>query len=242
MTIGRGPRVSHAESGFTLLEMLIAVTLVAVMTVSLWAVFRMGVRSWSRGTDFIDANQRHRSVHDLVRKQIASTFGLFRPAETQFGSEPALYFDGTENSLRFISLNSLRFQESPGLTLVVYEVAQNEAGHLALVEKEARYLGQIPEQEEAADQSNPVPIFDNLSSCIFKYFDEGNGETPPEWVGEWDGEAMGRLPKAVSISMISREAGGSAPSRHLIVPIQAEANDLRMGFINPFGRRRAVAQ
>ena len=28
----------------------------------------------------------------------------------------------------------------------------------------------------------------------------------------------------------------------MVVPLQAEANDLRMNFINPFGRRRAVVQ
>ena len=136
-------RLAQSEAGFTLLEMLIAVTLVAMMAVSLWAVFRISIRSWSRGTEFIDVNQRHRSILDLVRKQIASTLGLYAQADLQLGLPSTLYFSGTENSLRFVSLNSMRFHESPGLTLVIYEVAQDANGDFSLVEKEARYLGQI---------------------------------------------------------------------------------------------------
>jgi len=238
----RKSHFAQSDAGFTLLEMLIAVTLVAMMAVSLWAVFRISLRSWSRGTEFIDVNQRHRSILDLVQKQLASALGLYAQADLQLGLPAALYFSGTENSLHFVSLNSVRFQESPGLTLVIYEVARDANGDFSLVEKEARYLGQISDQETAASQSKPTPIFDNLSSCIFKYFDEGDNEASSEWVGEWDGEHLGRLPKAVSISMISRDPKGNALSRYMVVPLQAEANDLRMNFINPFGRRRAVVQ
>ena len=151
MISGRKRHFVKSEAGFTLLEMLIAVTLVALMAVSLWAVFRISIRSWSRGTEFIDANQRHRSVLDLVQKQMASTFGVFKQADPQLGSPPALYFSGTENSLRFVSLNSLRFQESPGLTLVMYEVAQDASGDFSLVERETRYLGQISDEETACE-------------------------------------------------------------------------------------------
>jgi prepilin-type N-terminal cleavage/methylation domain-containing protein len=235
-------RRAQSEAGFTLLEMLIAVTLVALMAVSLWAVFRISIRSWSRGTEFIDVNQRHRSILDLVQKQIASTLGLYTQADPLQGLPSTLYFSGTENSLCFVSLNSMRFQESPGLTLVIYEVARDANGDFSLVEKEARYLGQVTDQETAASQSKPTPIFDNLSSCIFKYYDAGENETPSEWVGEWNGEQLGRLPKAVSISMISRDPKGNALSRYMIVPLQAEANDIGMSFNNPFGRRRVVAQ
>jgi general secretion pathway protein J len=242
MISGRKKHAKKSEAGFTLLEMLIAVTLVAMMAVSLWAVFSISIRSWSRGTEFIDANQRHRSILDMVQKQIASTFGVYKQADPQLGVPSALYFSGTENSLRFVSLSSLHFQESPGLTLVIYEIAQDANGDFSLVEKEARYLGQISDQEAAVSQSRPTPVFDNLSSCVFQYFDAGDDEASSEWVEEWDGEQRGRLPKAVSISMVSRGPRGNALSRHMVVPLQAEANDLRMNFINPFGRRRAVMQ
>jgi prepilin-type N-terminal cleavage/methylation domain-containing protein len=235
-------RPIKAEKGFSLLEMVIAVTLVALMAVAMWAVFRISIRSWSRGSEFIDANQRHRSIMDLVRKQMASTYGLFAQEDPLQSMASTLVFSGTSSSLHFVSLNSLRFMESPGLTLVAYEVVQDSGGDFSLVETEARYLGQNSNWEAAASQSGPISIFNNLSSCTFEYLDPGNEENPAQWVREWNGEELRRLPGAISVSMVSHDPKGAPLSRQMVVPLQAEANDLRMNFINPFGNRRAVMQ
>ena len=103
-----------AETGFTLLEMVVSVTLVAMMAVSLWGAFRISLASWARGTQSIDENQRSRTVLDVVRKQMASAYGLTAPVDPLSPGVIYPIFEGTERSLRFVSLNSLRFQDSPG--------------------------------------------------------------------------------------------------------------------------------
>lgn len=239
------------EAGFTLLEMLVAVTLVAMMAVGLWLVLRTSIRSWSRGTEFIDANQRHRSILDMARKQMASAYPLFTPIDGQQPFTPVdaqqqgasyLIFNGTENSLHFVSLNSLQFQESPGLTLVSYEVAQDSQGDYALVEKEARYTGQLPDEVAPASFSKTTPIFEKLTSCTFEYFDPGDSSNPSRWVREWEGRQQGRLPVAISMTMVSQDPRGNALSRHMVVPLQTEVNLLRAGAIYPFGGRRPVVR
>jgi prepilin-type N-terminal cleavage/methylation domain-containing protein len=227
------------ETGFTLMEMLIAVTLVAMMAVGLWAALRISIRSWSRGSEFIDADQRHRTIQDMVQKQIASTYGLYAPADIQQGGAPYLIFSGTENSIQFVSLNSLRFLESPGLTLVHYEVAQDSTGDYSLVEKEARYTGWLPDQEAAESFSEATPLFQKLSSCTFEYFDPGDNDNPPQWRREWDGQKMGRLPWAVSMTMIFRDPRGNSLNRHMVVPIQAQESNISTP-MNPFLSRRRV--
>jgi prepilin-type N-terminal cleavage/methylation domain-containing protein len=240
MITARKEPLAQSEKGFTLLEMLIAVTLVAMMALSLWAVFRISIRSWTRGTEFIDANQRHRSILDMARKQMASTYGFMTPANPGRGLMSRLIFNGTETSLRFISLNSLHFQESPGLTYAAYEIVQESNGSFSLVEKEARYLGQDFDQEEPAGQSKPMPVFRNLTSCLFEYFDPENRDTP--WVREWDGEKLRRLPEAISITMISHDPEGNTLNRHMVVPIQAKVFDQRVNQMNPLGARGAVVR
>jgi prepilin-type N-terminal cleavage/methylation domain-containing protein len=244
-----GERSASAQAGFTLLEVLVSVTLIAVIAVGLWAVFRISIRSWSRGTEFMDANQRHRSILNLVRKQLASAYGLMAPLTPQIGTVPvqaaaiatgSLIFSGTEDSLQFISLNSLRFQESPGLTLVSYEITQNRGGDYALVEKEAQYLGEIPEDASSLNGSKAIPIFENLSSCLFEYFDPGDAINPSQWVRQWDGPKLNRLPAAVSMTMTSRDPRGNIANRHLVVPIKAEPWNPGFGLINPFGVRGVV--
>src|SRR4029434_8026841 len=111
----RGRKTDDAgsnERGFTLLKIVIAVTLVALMAVALWSVFRISLTSWSRGSEFIDAHQRQRSVLDLVNKQMASTFGTIAPIDLQTGGAIYPIFVGKSDSLQFVSLSSLRFMEN----------------------------------------------------------------------------------------------------------------------------------
>jgi prepilin-type N-terminal cleavage/methylation domain-containing protein len=232
-----------AESGFTLIEMLIAVTLVAMLAVGMWSVFSVSVRAWSRGTEFIDKNQRHRSILDKVRKQIASAYPLYGPNDLEQPGGSSFLFTGTESGMSLITLNSLRFQESPGLTLVSFEVAEGAEGTYSLVETEARYTGQILDPSLMTNLSHAIPIFEDLSSCVFEYFDPGNHDNTGQWVQSWDGETMRKFPAAVSITMIARDPRGNMLNRHMVVPIRAEANQLRINPVNPLGGRiRAVVR
>ena len=240
MTDAAKDRDPRPQSGFTLLEMLVAVTLVAMIAVGLWAVFRISVRSWSRGTEFMDANQRHRSILGLVRKQMASMYGLVASTDPEQQGPGALVFSGTETNVQFISLNALQFQESPGLTLVSYDVEQDAGGDYALVEREARYLGAVTDAGNFASGSKATPIFENLSSCQLEYFDPGDANNAPQWVREWDGARLGKFPLAISLTMMSRDPRGNTLNRHMVVPIHAEPYDPRLSAANSFGGRSLV--
>ncbi len=235
-------RSLRTDAGFTLLEILIAVTLVAMMAVGLWSVFAVSLRSWTRGMEYIDKNQRHRSILDMVHKQMASAYGIYTRSDQESDGNPRLIFLGSRSSVLFVSLNSLRFHESPGLTLVSCEVAGDSFGQYSLVEKEARYLGRLPDEELQATQSTSISIFENLQSCVFEYFDPGAGGSPPRWVTEWDADQLRRLPAAVSITLVSRDPRGNTHSRHMVIPVQAKPQDFRVNIVNPFGGRVAVIQ
>jgi prepilin-type N-terminal cleavage/methylation domain-containing protein len=233
-------RYHRTEEGFTLLEIIIAVTLVAMMAVGLWAVLRISVTSWKRGTDAIDANQRNRSLLDLVKKQMTSIYGLYTPFDPQSGVAPYPIFSGAETSMQFISLCSLRFQENPGLTMASYDVVRDGLGNYTLMEREARYLGLDPGRESVTDrkEDTAITIFDNLISFSFEYFDPGTPEFPAQWVREWSSRETGRLPSAISMTMIAKDAKSGTFSRHMVIPIPARPPDPRQNFLNPFDPRR----
>ncbi len=231
--------LSCAEPGFTLVEIVVAVTLVALMAVGLWAALRISVLSWSRGSDFADANQRNRTILDLVEKQMASIYGLVAPIDPQTGGGVYPIFAGAETSLQFISLNSLRFQENPGLTMVSYDVANDRSGTYALMEREDRYLGVDPSQQNLSDrkEGQATTLFPNLVSFKFEYFDPGNVDQPAQWVTNWNAQETRRLPEAISMTMISRDSRGGTFSRQIVVPIMAKVSDPRLNFVNPFESR-----
>jgi len=246
--IARRPVSNTSDRGFTLIETVIAVTLVAMMAVGLWSAFRVSLASWKRGTDSVDANQRHRSIVDLVKKQMASIYAVIAPIDLQAGGTVYPVFAGTDSSVQFISLNSLRFYEHPGLTMVSYNVEQDRSGAYSLVEREAQYVGLEPGRESFFDRevTQPFVIFENLTSFTFEYFDPGDSDRPARWVTEWDAKETTELPAAISMTMISQDASGETISRHLVVPVMSQAYDPRLNFVNPFesrpaavGRRRA---
>ena len=73
-------------------------------------------------------NQRHRSVLDLVNRQMASTFGPIAPIDLQTGGAIYPIFVGKSDSVQFVSLSSIRFMENPGLTMVSYDVDPRRPG------------------------------------------------------------------------------------------------------------------
>jgi prepilin-type N-terminal cleavage/methylation domain-containing protein len=218
------------ECGFTLMEILVAVTLVAMMAVGLWAALRVSINSWARGTENIDASQRNRSILDLVRKQMGSAYGAIAPVDLLTGATAYPIFSGSETSLQFISLCSLRFFENPGLTMVSYDVVQNAQGNYELIEREAKYLGMDPEQQDYFINSNEraLTIFNNLESFKFEYFDPGSQTTSAGWVSAWDPRETQQLPAAISMSFVTKDSRAGTLARQMVVPIIAKPDSAKL--------------
>ncbi len=228
-----------SERGFSLIEMIVAVTLVAMMAVGLWAVLRISVSSWSRGSEYIDSNQRHRSILSLVKKQMASIYGLVAPIDLQTGGVVYPIFAGAPTSVQFISLTSMHFQENPGLTMVSYDIVQDRGGSNSLVEREELYLGTPPGDEGPSDRRDQTvtSIFENLDSLTFEYFDPGSQDRASGWVKEWDAREAKQLPSAISMTMIFRDSKGGLLNRQIVVPVVAKPYDPRLSVLNPFDPR-----
>jgi general secretion pathway protein J len=232
---------SGAE-GFTLVEMLVSVTLIAMMAVALWSVLRISVRSWQRGTESIDANQQHRATLDLMLKQVASISAIILPSDPQTGIGPHPVFIGSETSVQFISLCALRFQDNPGLTLVSYDAAAGSDGDYSLAERETRYLGGPLDQDAGFDEMAVpgVTIFEHLASLVFEYFDPGDSQNEPQWFKEWDATDVGYLPTAIRMTLSTRDANGVPQSRQIVIPVQAKSNNLnnlQPGFMIQMGNQ-----
>ncbi len=237
MTPGKSSAI-QSEKGFTLLEMMVAVTLVVLMAVGIWSIFRTTIRAWSRGTEYIDASQRRRNILDMVRKQIASAYPLAAPSDPSMPVAVNPIFHGTESSLHFISLNSLHFQDSPGLTLVNYEVTQDPLGGAYILgESEERYLWQAVDSESETNPPATTLLFGNLAECYFEYRSDDSEEP---WVREWDAQERGQLPEAIAVIMAAVEMDGITRNHRVIVPIHATLGTLQMNILSRGGIRQAI--
>ena len=227
---------SSNQAGFTLLELLVAVTLIAVMAVGVWAALSLCIRAWTRGIEAIDINQRDRTTQDLVRRQIASAYPLLPSTASltaSSGTQGSILpvstssvpvFSGGETSLRFVSPNSLLAMDSAGLILVTYEVEVDSDGNIALVQREAPYTGQSIDD---GGFTSSVLVFYNLKECIFEYYDSGDGNNPAEWLTEWDTASRRRLPAAMRMSILFHDGDRDMPGMQMIVPLHAQYNYLQ---------------
>jgi hypothetical protein len=87
------------------------------------------------------------------------------------------------------------------------------------------------------EDATGVTIFDNLTSFAFEYLDPGADDRPPRWVSGWNPREAGRMPSAISLTMIAQEASGRSWTRHMVVPVQASPNDPRLTMANPLESR-----
>jgi prepilin-type N-terminal cleavage/methylation domain-containing protein len=86
-------RSIHSNSGFTLLEVLVSLTIMALITGVAFAGFSIGIDSWRRGTRRIEDLDRRFAVERLLQRQIAM-------ADSQI-------FDGDTQQLQFTTTYSL---------------------------------------------------------------------------------------------------------------------------------------
>ena len=219
---------THQEAGFSLLELVVALTLLAMMAIGIWVALDVCIRSWVQGMDSIDINQRSRSAPDLIRKQIASALPVFADSSSvqNMSVIPSLVFSGSESSLRFVSPHSLQVFDSAGLVLVSYEIQVDSDEQMALVEFEELYTGGSGGNGFIGSSL----VFINLRSCNFEYYDPGDTEKPGEWVSTWNVPGLPRMPAAIRISMIAKNPQGGTLDRQLVIPLHAQANFLTGNF------------
>jgi prepilin-type N-terminal cleavage/methylation domain-containing protein len=241
MTKQTDARHRKQTDGFTLVEMILSITLIALMSLALWATLRISIATWKRGTEAMDQNQRHRATLDLMQKQMASVSAIIPALDLQLGVGQFPIFLGTEYSVQFITPCPMRFRDNPGLTYVSYEIVPGNEGEFALVEHESRYFGGDPTQTVSFGPADPaITIFEHISTAFFEYLDPGDQQIAPSWVSAWNSGDTGMLPAAISLSVRSRENNGAAMNRNIVIPLLAEPDELQ-GLVDPFGGRSGAS-
>ena len=109
-----------AEHGFTLLELLVAITLLGLLMAALFGGLRLGARVWETADARLDASMRTQIVQDFVRQRLTETLPLeTTAARTRRGGRLRIAFVGTIEAVRFASL----LPENLGAGMYLMELA-----------------------------------------------------------------------------------------------------------------------
>jgi len=211
-------RIPHSafQNGFTLLELLISLTIMGLILVLVFGSLRIGVRAWEKGEKDVEMRQRERIVLDLVKRQIAS---IFVRVVKEKDDQP-FFIKGDGESMEFISRIPMVPGNRAGLVYVKYVVRAGDEGtkRLMFSEKNIYIIEKIMEDQAEEDFFELIPGAENIE---FEYL-RGSSEDEEEsvWQETWDPDSDKGAPLAVKI--ILQETRDAAPI-HVVAPIESDS-------------------
>lgn len=191
--ITRGP--GSGVRGFTLLELVIALSIVATLVVILLGGFRIGLSAWNRGEESAEAHQHLRSLAELFQRTLTSAYPYkMRPKE---GGEPQILFKGSAESVSFVS-SAPPFPSDTPIAFTAVSVAFEPAGEGGLAIRQKPLPNDNPFETES-----PILLDREIVGASFK-FQKPSGE----WEESWDGATEKKIPSAVEVKLQRRSRAG----------------------------------
>lgn len=194
------PRAKWA--GFTLLEVLVAITLLGMIMVMAYQGLRTGARSTAQGEAAIERVNRLRLSQEFLRGQLSRALPMTIEQDDTLG---AVVFEGGPEIMRFVAPMP-GYLSYGGPYVQTLSLARGNGGERALV-FDHRILQYGEEAERAPDPSaerDPVKLLDGIRDAEFSYLEPGETrDDEPVWVDEW--RALDRLPLLVRIRLEMRE-------------------------------------
>jgi general secretion pathway protein J len=196
---------SDFRNGFTLLELMISLTIVGLILVVIFGSLRIGTRAWEKGEKDIEIHQRQRVVLDLIKRQIASTC----VPESKVPDLRPLILKGDGTSMEFISRSPMVASNRAGMVYVKYLVSK-EGGKVSLsfLEEPFAFLDEKRELG-SLDTDRFYELIPAAESIRFEYLKDSSVEEALEWQQTWDPEKSKGLPRAVKV--IFKENSVSKP-------------------------------
>ena len=202
-----------SRRGVTLIELLIAVTLVSLLSTGMLIAIRLGLSTTERVNDRLYGNRRVMSVNRIIDSQIAGM--VFAKADCVGAGRPSgsiTFFQGEASTMRFVSTYSLE-DAARGLPKILeFQVVPGEREGVRLIVNEHVHAGPLSTGRFCLGiGENGVPRFlpvqlgersfvlaDKLAACRMLYR-EVVPEPPFErWVPVWRRDT---LPTAIRIEM-----------------------------------------
>lgn len=179
--------------GFTLIELTIAMTLLALIAMTLYGAFYLGQRAVVKAQVRSEESHRLRSVGDLLAGYIHSAYPYRFSRET-----PSIYFSGQGNRLEFVSaLSSGMGGRGMSRIGILWDNEGEGAGLLTLVEEIPVRLGG---EGESGGYRNDVVLGRGIREFHIDYLDPQSRSEEEQWVDQWDGAERRVLPRAVRLS------------------------------------------
>ncbi|MEI6153055.1 MAG: prepilin-type N-terminal cleavage/methylation domain-containing protein [Deltaproteobacteria bacterium] len=191
--------------GFTLLELLISISLIVMIVVVVAGTMQLGYRSVEVGEKKIDSLNRFRMSLLMIDAQLQSEVPLAYDGEN--GRE--FYFKGERKSLQF-STNYSIWDGRRGYVVAAYRIEPDNYG---------RQVMYVSENVIGLKSKRETKLFDTMDDIYFEYFNKAT-TTEDKWTPQWTETT--EIPEKVRIQIHQ-----GATRLSLVIPTRARGSLLR---------------
>ncbi len=203
---------NRSQAGVTLMELLIAVTLLSLLSVGLLFALRIGLNAYSKTQSRLMDNRRVAGAQRILEEEIEGMMPVVAQCNAggmEGGGSKAPFFQGQPDTMRLVSTFSLdgAWRGQPQI-LEIFVIPRANGRGVRLVVNEIPYMGPmaagrfclgINKYLPASPSPKSFVLADQLAFCRFSYLDQvPDGSQPAQWYPLFAGA---NWPKAVRVEM-----------------------------------------
>ena len=182
------------NTGFTLLEVMLAMTLLSIMVVLLFSSLKIGAESWNKGESKIAEVNEKAVVYQFFKRHLLS----IRPLWNDFSDdERSFSFQGEQDRFQFVSVFPVSAARK-GLQLFVVEPDQSEKGVIKVI-----LTPFYPTLEGQQWEPEEVVLLENVEEFELSYFGKDDSDSEAAWVDSWQEKES--LPALLKIKIVLKD-------------------------------------
>ena len=198
--------------GFTLIEVLLAITLVSLIMAMAYGGFRASISATASGEVLIEETNRLRITHQFVRTQLSQALSLV--IEQDEREDEPIRFAGDRQRIRFVAPMP-GYLSYGGAYVQQFSLERGRQGYDLLFQF-ALLNGYLPGDLEDSD---PVVLLEGLRGGGFFFLAPDEEDQQPVWSDFWETPAL--LPQAIGLTLdLDRDNGLVWPE--LVTPVRVD--------------------
>lgn len=207
--------MSRGRRGFTLLEMIVSISIVAVIAAAIVVAFRLAGGSIERGEGEAREMARLRAGVAILERTIRSADLAALPGD----AFPNGFFLGERSRVRFLSTIPLFGDPAGGFRLLSFSGVGDAAEGEGLTVSESSPFRQDGAAAWEGEEGKRI-LLPGAADVGFSYSPGPSPEGEWEWVEAWDAGEKEGLPAAVRVEFTT-SPGGDPLRTSFVVPVMA---------------------